>query len=310
MPQAWLFMAVGDDRQHAGNDGYDDEPDAYYSWDSTVPNHKNPREGDFIAIWNKQELIGASQIEEITGGTDTKIIKKCPQCERANIKKRKNRGKLFRCHAQNCKAEFDDPLTIAKKVTTFRSRHDAAWVELEGVLTGQELRELCVNPTSQLSLRRLDWNRFVRAVKDQGTAVLPKFLMPSQGSRASDGHRRALVRVRRGQARFRRRLLNEYGFKCAFTGPAPKAVLEAAHLYSYAELGEHKEHGGLLLRRDIHRLFDGGQLAVDPSTSLIDVSQNVVKYDAYKALLGRSLSLRLTEGQKGWLKKHWSQHRG
>ncbi|MEV4666127.1 hypothetical protein AB0J85_29825 [Micromonospora echinofusca] len=35
---AWLMLAVGADRQQGSNDGYDDDPDVYYSWDDTVPN--------------------------------------------------------------------------------------------------------------------------------------------------------------------------------------------------------------------------------------------------------------------------------
>ena len=36
---AWLALTVGEDRQHGGNDGYDDSPSSHYSWDETVPNH-------------------------------------------------------------------------------------------------------------------------------------------------------------------------------------------------------------------------------------------------------------------------------
>lgn len=36
--RAWLLLAVGDDRQPGGNEGYDDAPESHYSWDSTVPN--------------------------------------------------------------------------------------------------------------------------------------------------------------------------------------------------------------------------------------------------------------------------------
>ena len=44
-PNAWLLMTVGNDRQHGGNSGYDDQVDVYYTWDSTVPNHANIKRG-------------------------------------------------------------------------------------------------------------------------------------------------------------------------------------------------------------------------------------------------------------------------
>jgi hypothetical protein len=53
MPDAWLVIAAGDDRQHGGNDGYADEPAHSYSWDDTVANHSALSAGDAIALWDK-----------------------------------------------------------------------------------------------------------------------------------------------------------------------------------------------------------------------------------------------------------------
>ena len=53
---AMAGAAVGDDRQHGGNEGYDDDPAVHYSWDSTVPNHEAVVGGDVIIIWDKQCL--------------------------------------------------------------------------------------------------------------------------------------------------------------------------------------------------------------------------------------------------------------
>lgn len=53
--RAWLLFAAGDDRQHGGNDGYDDQPDSYYSWDSTVPNHAALQAGDVVVLWDGRE---------------------------------------------------------------------------------------------------------------------------------------------------------------------------------------------------------------------------------------------------------------
>ena len=41
-------------------------------------------------------------------------------------------------------------------------------------------------------------------------------------------------------------------------------ALEAAHIRPYAEGGEHEASNGLLLRRDIHSLFDAGYVTVTP----------------------------------------------
>ncbi len=91
----------------------------------------------------------------------------------------------------------------------------------------------------------------------------------------TDARRRVLSAVvqRRGQQRFRRTVLDAYGGACAITGSTAEPVLEAAHIDPYA--GDHTQHvtNGLLLRSDLHTLFDlhlitttsGGLLVVAPS---------------------------------------------
>jgi hypothetical protein len=63
-------------------------------------------------------------------------------------------------------------------------------------------------------------------------------------------------RVRKGQSRFRKALQNLYGSRCAFTGTPEEAVLEACHIISHAKTGDNSLDNGLLLRSDIHVLFD------------------------------------------------------
>jgi hypothetical protein len=72
------------------------------------------------------------------------------------------------------------------------------------------------------------------------------------------------VAIRRGQANFRARLLEAYSNRCAVTGCSATPVLEAAHILPYK--GEHTDRidNGLLLRSDIHTLFDLGYLWVAP----------------------------------------------
>ncbi len=63
-------------------------------------------------------------------------------------------------------------------------------------------------------------------------------------------------RVRRGQSRFRMALQKLYGTRCAFTGTPEETVLEACHILPHAKTGDNSLDNGLLLRSDIHVLFD------------------------------------------------------
>lgn len=73
-----------------------------------------------------------------------------------------------------------------------------------------------------------------------------------------------LVRPRLGQGTFRIMVTDAYKRKCAITGERTLPALEAAHIKPFAEGGSHDPQNGLLFRRDIHALFDGGYVTVTP----------------------------------------------
>lgn len=66
-----------------------------------------------------------------------------------------------------------------------------------------------------------------------------------------------------GQRAFKLVVAEKYGHHCAITGEKVRPVLEAAHILPVAEGGQHRVDNGLLLRSDVHTLFDRGYLGVD-----------------------------------------------
>ncbi len=76
------------------------------------------------------------------------------------------------------------------------------------------------------------------------------------------------TRRRMGQEAFKLALLDAYEGRCAITGQRVRPVLEAAHIHPVASGGLHRLDNGLLLRADVHRLFDLGYLSVSPSLEL------------------------------------------
>jgi putative restriction endonuclease len=73
-----------------------------------------------------------------------------------------------------------------------------------------------------------------------------------------------LVRQRLGQGAFRILVTDVYDRHCAITGEKALPALEAAHIKPVTEEGKHRVDNGLLLRSDIHRLFDAGYVTVTP----------------------------------------------
>src|SRR6266849_1655721 len=74
-----------------------------------------------------------------------------------------------------------------------------------------------------------------------------------------------VVTPRLGQGSFRLLVTDAYGYRCAMTSERTLPVLEAAHIRPFAAGVEHALSNGLLLRSDLHTLFDLGYVTVDPA---------------------------------------------
>lgn len=82
------------------------------------------------------------------------------------------------------------------------------------------------------------------------------------------------VRPRLGQGAFRVLVTDIYGRRCAVTQERTLPALEAAHIRPYRCGGSHDAQNGLLLRRDIHSLFDSGYVTVTPDLNF-EVSRRI-----------------------------------
>ena len=85
---------------------------------------------------------------------------------------------------------------------------------------------------------------------------------------------RAIV-ARRGRLAFRNALLNAYGNACAISGCSVTEVLEAAHIEPYTGDDSNTVRNGLLLRTDLHTLFDYGLLWINPSNLRVEVAPSL-----------------------------------
>ena len=76
-----------------------------------------------------------------------------------------------------------------------------------------------------------------------------------------------VVEARTAQARFKQDLL-EMGQRCAITGETLRAVLDAAHVQAVEDDGPDEAHNGILLRADLHRLYDAGYFTIKQNGTL------------------------------------------
>lgn len=84
-----------------------------------------------------------------------------------------------------------------------------------------------------------------------------------------------LAPVRVGQRAFKALVQEAYGRRCAVTGDKIVPVLHAAHIRPVTSAGDNRVDNGLLLRSDVHTLFDRGYLSVHPDTKTLLVSHRL-----------------------------------
>lgn len=196
----------------------------------------------------------------------------------------------------------------ARRARAFDSALDFSYrrgMPLRAILNAGEIRSRddITEKASEVALRRLDpesW--FVhRYDRETGKCLVVRGICPDSeptsnnssdagdAPGADDARRLAEVRVRRGQAEFRLSLLAAYGRRCAVTGSAVADLLEAAHIVPHSEEINYRVTNGLLLRADIHTLYDVQLLSIDARCS-IHVSR-VLKDSEYWKHNGKSLTV-------------------
>jgi putative restriction endonuclease len=109
-----------------------------------------------------------------------------------------------------------------------------------------------------------DGQRLWNAVMERSLSSVP---MPG-----GDGERYGnpvLVKPRLGQGAFRVLVTDAYERSCAVSGEKTLPILDAAHIRAYADGGHHEGANGLLLRTDIHKLFDLGYVSLDPDRKFV-----------------------------------------
>ena len=122
-------------------------------------------------------------------------------------------------------------------------------------------------------------------LRDPAVTFLPSPAGPRYGSPTP-------LQRRLGQGTFRLAVTDGYGRRCAVSGERTLPILDAAHVRPYAEGGGHEVSNGLLLRTDIHRLFDLGYVTVTEKRSFAVSARLKADFDNgvhYYAMQGQEL---------------------
>lgn len=86
-----------------------------------------------------------------------------------------------------------------------------------------------------------------------------------------------IKKKRNGQSLFRTKLIERYN-SCVISG-CSYDVCDAAHIIPYAELDSdcYNIDNGILLRQDLHTLFDKKKLTINPNTLVVIFDEDILK---------------------------------
>lgn len=279
-------MKSDDERSWAANRGYDDHAGEYYSYDSNVSNARRVSVGDLVVVRENDFVCGWGIIEHIEVFPNaTKEVSRCPNCLKTNFYARKTLRPANACSTCRHQFENEDAIVSLEPVTQYRCHYAKTWIEAERPMHAKDLKPFLLTRDSYNAIRPLNPDLVEGLVNWIGARDLRvRDELPPSLPFIGGGHVQVITRRRRGQRQFRLTMLEKFGESCAFSGKQPPQVLEAAHLYSFAEQPDHKIEGGLLLRRDFHALFDLHLLRVNPEVWTIEVSPRIMEYEDYGSL--------------------------
>lgn len=114
------------------------------------------------------------------------------------------------------------------------------------------------------------------------------------------------LRSRNGQAQLKKNLLRLYKGKCCISGTSIKDILHACHIVPHATSGNNRSTNALLLRSDIHDLFDSNLIGINPLNSTVSVNKSL-RYTEYFKYNGVDLARRSDDKTLDMraLKKRW-----
>ena len=298
--RAWLFLSIEGRRQYAGNDGYADIPGQVYRFDSFVPNARHVSSGDAVVFRDRSGAVGFAIVDTVTSAPGVKEILRCPVCGAAQIKERTTIQPRYRCR---CKQEFDEPKKESRGCTKYEARFGTSYIPTDVAIAAKTLQGACTRFNGQLSIQKISLELLAPFMASTCPAAVDLFGVENsilagmdanpEGFVLSGDDTRAQVhrqiKARRGQAKFRNDLLARYGNRCLVSGCSVVDVLEAAHIHPYRSDADNDPENGLLLRCDLHTLFDVDLLAIQPRTLTVQIDPRAAVGD-YQEYNGRRLN--------------------
>ncbi|HEY9823975.1 MAG TPA: HNH endonuclease [Stenomitos sp.] len=315
--RAWLLLVYGEEQTYGGHSGYNDIIQEVYRYDNFVPNHKNISEGDLVILRDQKGLLGLARIVSIEMNNGFKQRNRCPVCNTTNLDQRTTKSPIFRCAKGH---EFDRPIEKEEPCVNYSAYFGNTYTNAEGVLSRHQLSQACPRYNQQLAMQLIEVDKIkqtlIRNVPDIESLFddsPPHFHMSSLEADEDDINLKTIniaktvvrqIKERRGQQKFRQALIQFYDSRCVITDCDIVDILEAAHISPYSVDYSNSVTNGLLLRSDIHTLFDLNLLGINPNSLTVYLHPDIQKGE-YKKYKGVSLPIKAKSIDRHALVMRW-----
>ena len=301
--KGWIAIVPGADAERGRY-----RPVDGYAFSDHIPHHRLIGVNDFFFLRDNQRLLTVARVQSITS-TDTECgIERCPDCKSSQVVRVPKRAS-YRCvHGH----EFRQPVPDLHRGKEYKARFGLDYVDLAVTIEVAEVRAFEFTNSKQLALRPGDVEGFFRYIarRDRKAApVIRGWLMErvpildeadAETGEADDlfgtmAHNYRCIRQRRGRKSLRDELIRRYGHRCMISGCTVRALLEASYIQTKFSPVFNNPTNGLLLRSDLHTLFDLNLIGINPARLILAIHPQLSETE-YARFAGAPLLIDTARG--------------
>ncbi len=291
--QCWIAITPIADSDQAGR-----VTPTTYTYQTNDRSKKQIAANDILFLRDEKRLLAVAHVQSVSTRESERIVATCPVCGVAKIETRKKRDIPYRCfngHQFSVRTEERHPTVVH----TAYFAHEC--LRVTAPIEPLELRPFEATSSRHVKLRLADIAGICGYVARRDHNVAP-ILMTWLRSRtleltdreadtatisplpAVDESERPFqaIRARRGITSFRDKLINRYGPRCMISGCGVLALLEACHVGKYRGPEDNHPANGILLRSDLHTLFDLDLIGVNPDDAVVAIHPDLANTEYAK----------------------------
>jgi len=291
--QCWIAVTPPSDADHAMRASL-----TTYTYETNDRSKKQIAANDLLFLRDQKRLLAVAHVESVSTERRERIVPTCPVCGVAKIEMRKKRDIPYRCFNGH---QFSEQAEVKQLTVVHTAFFAHECVRVTAPIEPSELRPFETTNSRHIKLKLADITGICGYVarRDHNIAPILKSWLRSRSLELNDREADATtitplsvvdeqdrpfqaIRARRGVTSFRDKLINRYGARCMITGCRVLALLEACHVSKYQGTEDNHPANGILLRSDLHTLFDLDLIGINPADMTVTIHSDLLNTEYEK----------------------------